>query len=90
MTKREKRLDAMRRNPKNMRPDDLDAVMRAAGCAVEHEGGSHKIYRHSGRQISVPQRKLFLLPEYVKQAVAILDELETLAEIEADEEKEEE
>ena len=73
MTKRVKRLEAMRRNPKNVRPADMDLALLAAGFSARQEGTSHRVYVRGEQQITVPQRHPFLLPVYVKHALALLD-----------------
>jgi hypothetical protein len=84
VTKRDKRILAMRRNPKNVRPDQLDAVMRAAGFEVRQEGTSHRVYSLGTHIISVPQRHPFLLRTYVKEALTLIEA--TLEEASTDEE----
>ncbi len=75
MTRSAKRLAAARNNPKQVRPEDLDAILTEHGFTLEQSGTSHKVYRHSGLQVSVPQRTPHLLPVYVKKALKIIDEL---------------
>jgi len=65
----------MRRNPRNVRPDDLDVVLRAVGCTMRQQGTSHKVYTHGAHQIVIPQRHPFLLQDYVKDALDLLDRL---------------
>jgi hypothetical protein len=73
MTRRDKRIEAMSRNPKNVRPDDLDVVLIAAGFSMRQQGTSHRVYVRGAQQLTVPQRHPFLLPVYVKQALAFID-----------------
>lgn len=80
MTKREKRITSMRRNPKSVRPDDLDVVLREEGFSVRQQSTSHRIYVRGSQQISVPQRHPFLLPVYVRQALALIGEAEEVEE----------
>ena len=69
----DKRLERMRQNSKNVRPAELDAAMRTAGFSASQRG-SHVIYRRGPREkLSVPQRRPFLLPVYVKEALKLLD-----------------
>lgn len=74
MTKRDKLIARMRTNPRNVRPDDLDTVMRAAGFTARQKGTSHKVYTDGVRALSVPQRHPHLKPEYVEQALDLLGE----------------
>ncbi len=73
MAKREKRLEKLRQNPKNVRPDELDAVLTSAGFVVARQKGSHKRYDRGVHQLTVPQREPFLLDVYVTQALDMLD-----------------
>ncbi len=72
--KRNKRVEAMRQNPKTVRPDELDVVLRGAGFTAEQRGSSHKVYRRGGRTLLVPQRTPFLKENYVKDALDLLEE----------------
>lgn len=73
VAKRDKRIAAMRQNRKNVRPDELDTVLIAAGFAARQQGTSHKVYSHGSYVLPVPQRKPYLLPIYVTQALTLLD-----------------
>jgi predicted RNA binding protein YcfA (HicA-like mRNA interferase family) len=77
MAKQDKRIETMRRNPKNVRPDDLDVVLRATGFSVRQQGTSHRVYVRGAQRLTVPQRHPFLLPVYVKQALDLLAMEET-------------
>lgn len=85
MTKRDKRIERMRRNPRNVRPADLDAALLSAGFS-SHQEGSHKIYRRNGEKLTVPQHKPFLKPVYVLAALDLLTLLSTAGETEDDDE----
>jgi hypothetical protein len=61
----------MRRNPGNVRPDDLDVVLRAAGVPMRQQGTSHKVYTRREQQVLVPQHRPFLKAAYVRQALAV-------------------
>jgi predicted RNA binding protein YcfA (HicA-like mRNA interferase family) len=74
MAKRDKRIAAMRRNPSNVRPDDLDVVLRAAGFTMRQQGTSHKVYTRGEQQVVVPQHRPFLKAAYLRRALAVLGE----------------
>jgi hypothetical protein len=74
MATRDKRIAAMRRNPRNVRPDDLDVVLRAAGFTMRQQGTSHKVYTREEQQVVVPQHRPFLMAAYVRRALAVLGE----------------
>jgi len=74
MAKRDKRIAAMRQNPKTVRPDELDTVLLHAGFTVQSQAGSHKVYVLGPRLLSIPQHRPFLKQAYVEAALAALDE----------------
>jgi predicted RNA binding protein YcfA (HicA-like mRNA interferase family) len=76
MSKQEKRLQRIRQNPKNVRFDDMDALLLSLGFE-KRQRGSHATYvlRGQGR-ITIPFRKPFVLPVYVKEVLKLLDEME--------------
>ncbi len=74
MTKADKRIQKMRRNPKNVRFDDVDAVLLALGFQ-KRQRGSHAIYTLNRWRITIPTRKPFILSVYVKELLVLLDEL---------------
>jgi hypothetical protein len=77
MAKCDKRIAAMRRNPRNVRPDDLDVVLRAAGFTMRQQGTSHKVIAArwvEEQQVVVPQHRPFLKAAYVRRALAVLGE----------------
>ena len=47
MGKKQKRLDAIRNNPKGVRFDDLVALVLSVGFVAVRQVGSHAIYQHS-------------------------------------------
>ena len=73
MTKRDKRVERMRQNPRSVRPDELDTVFRDAGFTARQRGTSHKVYTDGIRSLSVPQHGPFLKPEYVERALDLLN-----------------
>lgn len=46
MSKKEKRLAAIRNNAKGVRFDDLVALVLSVGFTAVRQGGSHAIYQH--------------------------------------------
>lgn len=73
MSKRDKRIEAMRRNPRNVQPTDLHFALVALGFSWDQDGTSHRTYRRDGHKLSVPQHKPHLKPKYVEQALAVID-----------------
>jgi len=77
MTKLDKLLEKMRRNPRDWRIEDLESLALRFGLEVRKPGGSHAIFFHelSGRQLSVPAKRP-IKPIYVTAFLALLDEIE--------------
>jgi predicted RNA binding protein YcfA (HicA-like mRNA interferase family) len=64
----------MKQNPKNVRPEELEAVLLAAGFTFRQQGSSHRVYRRGGREILVvPQHRPFIKAAYVRDAIALLE-----------------
>ncbi len=74
MTKREKLLERFRKNDKNVRFDEIDGLLINLGFE-RRSSGSHFVYRMQKIQITIPMRKPFILPVYVKNVLRIIDEL---------------
>jgi predicted RNA binding protein YcfA (HicA-like mRNA interferase family) len=47
MTKREKLLETIRNNPRDVRFDDLVRLVKALGFVADRQAGSHSIFVHS-------------------------------------------
>ena len=75
MSKQEKLLQRLRQNPKNVRFDDLDTLLLGLGFE-KRQRGSHVTYvlKEYGR-ITIPIRKPFMLPVYVKEVLELLEEV---------------
>ena len=72
-SKKGKRLQAIKANPKVVRPDDLFAALREDGWELDHVTGSHHQWRKEGvGRLSIPYRRPHLKKEYVEQALAFL------------------
>ena len=72
MTKQDKLLIRFRQNPRNVRFEEMDALLSKWGFSKRTKG-SHVTYTNGEYRITVPYRKPFLLPVYVKQILDILD-----------------
>jgi hypothetical protein len=75
MVKSEKRIAALRRNPKSVRPDELDQVLRAAGFTARQVSTSHRRYTNGPHSLTVAQHKPFVAVAAVKEVLALLDVL---------------
>lgn len=72
----EKELEKPRENPKNVRPEQLEKILLSIGFEKRAGKGSHAVYKMPGnRPLTVPYRRPFLLPVYVKAALKLIDEI---------------
>lgn len=80
MSKKEKLIQRVRQNPKNVRFDDIDQLLLSLGFE-KRQKGSHATYILKGQgRITVPFRKPFILPVYVKEILELLDEIDITSE----------
>jgi hypothetical protein len=77
MSKVEKLLEKMRRNPQDWRIEDLEVLAARFSLEVRKPGGSHAVFFHArtGKQLSVPAKRP-IKPIYITAFVALLDEIE--------------
>ena len=77
MSKADKLLKKIRANPKAVVFEDLDTILRRAGFTCRQPGGgsSHYYYTRGLHTISVPYKRPHIGAIYVKQVLAILDDL---------------
>ncbi len=85
MSKKEKALAKIRRNPKHVRFDDLEAILLALGFIKRQDGTSHAIFTLDKHIVNVPKRRPFVKPKYVELVLAALDEVKELADESKDE-----
>lgn len=75
MSRQEKLLQRLRQNPKNVRFDEIDALLLGLGFE-KRQRGSHVTYVLPGQgRITIPVRKPFILPVYVKEVLTLLEEV---------------
>jgi len=75
MTKSEKRLDRIRKNPRNVSLEDFEAVARQYGVIVE--GGKHAQVQFYEHPYPLPYVRVKPIPKaYVKDLLEIIDEIE--------------
>lgn len=76
MTKRDKRLEKIRRNPKNVSFDELQRILLSFGFELDRVTGSHHIFSievyNEKKIITVPFRRP-VKQVYVKQAIHLID-----------------
>lgn len=85
MSKRAKRLQRIRQNPRNVAFRDLQTVLEDYGFVLDRTDGSHNSFvgkvRGEDVLLTIPLSHP-LKPVYVKQALALIDQIE--AEVEED------
>lgn len=73
MSTADKTLTRMRQNPRNWRIEDLQAIADRLGIEWVHDGTSHCVFRHPGKEhLSVPAHRP-ILSVYVRRFVALVD-----------------
>ena len=84
MSKRKKRLEKIRQNPKTVRITELDIVLRDFGFSPDFTAGSYTTYRHvTGLRVTVAVHGQHIAAYIVKQAITVIDSiLETMDDIE--------
>ncbi|MCL6478100.1 MAG: toxin HicA [Peptococcaceae bacterium] len=70
-----KLLERIKRNPRTVRFEELDLVLRRAGFTRSQPGGgsSHHIYRKGPHRLVVPFRQPYVLQTYVSRAIKLLE-----------------
>ena len=78
MTKRDKRLQAIRHNPRDVRFDDACAAAETIGFIRRGGEGSHRVYTRDGEPMILNfQNRQGLIAEYqAKQLIVMLDKYE--------------
>lgn len=80
MSKRDKAIERLRQNPKTVRFEDIDSLLLSFGFE-KRQKSSHATYiLKNHRPITIPFRKPFILPVYVKNVLQLLDEIDQLTE----------
>jgi len=80
MTKRDKLIERMRRNPRSIRFDEIETLLLSLGFVKRQKGSSHAMFTLRSYQVVVPFRKPTVKPVYVQLVLALLDEIEDLNE----------
>lgn len=77
MSKRNKLLEKIRRNPRDWHIEDLKKLANDYGMTIRQPGTSHVTFTKVGTRIrlTVPSHKP-IKPTYIKQFVELIDELE--------------
>lgn len=75
MSKKDKALDRIRNNPKNVRFEDLQKILENLGFELPHRSGSHAVFARGKHVLIIPFRRPFLKVVYVQLALAAIDEV---------------
>lgn len=75
MSQLEKLLAKIRNNPKTVRFEELDKILKYAGFEVRQprSGSSHFIYKKGNFSISVPKHNPYIRSVYVEKIIEFLD-----------------
>jgi predicted RNA binding protein YcfA (HicA-like mRNA interferase family) len=88
MSKRKKRLQRIKANPKNVSFDDLRTLLEDYGFVLERSSGSHHSFKVeiNGEYILfvLPYRRP-VKPNYVKDAVKLIEEIEVQSQLDDEE-----
>jgi predicted RNA binding protein YcfA (HicA-like mRNA interferase family) len=78
VTKRGKRIEAMRRNPRQVTAEELDAALTGLGFTCRSGKGDHRVYTHPNlsHPVVVDPNRPHLKRYVVLNAIAAIDELE--------------
>lgn len=80
MTKREKRLQRIRDNPKHVRFEQLAKLLEDYGITLYRARGSHHIFvgtvGGTTYRLEIPLHKPHVKPVYVKRVLAVIDQIE--------------
>ncbi len=91
MSKRKKRLEKIRRSPKNVSLDELRKVLEDCGFVLDRVTGSHHIFIVEMEQktlsFSLPFKRPPLKEIYVKDLLSIIDKYNLAKEIEQEKEE---
>ena len=76
MSKTEKTIEKMRRNPKDWRIESLETVAKKLSIRVRKSGGSHVVFihDHSDIVVTVPSKRP-IKPIYVIRFLALVDDI---------------
>ena len=74
MGKKEKLIEAIKNNPKNVRFKDLKKILESIGYTAINNGGSHYVFtKENSISLTIPYKKPVKII-YVKQVIKIIEE----------------
>jgi predicted RNA binding protein YcfA (HicA-like mRNA interferase family) len=75
MTKAQKDLDKLRKNPRHVRYEDLVTILTRLGFEKRQDSTSHVRFTYQSHILVIPKRKPFLKPIYIAQVLKLLDQI---------------
>jgi predicted RNA binding protein YcfA (HicA-like mRNA interferase family) len=76
MSKFEKAIAKLHQNPQNVSFGEIDRILLRLGFE-KRQKGSHAVYTREGSYpITIPFKKPFILPVYVKKVLQIIEEVQ--------------
>ncbi len=78
MSKHQKAIDKLRRNPLHVRYKEAESILLHLGFSKRQEGTNHVTFYLEKYRITIPKRKPFIKRIYVELIIAYLDEVDDL------------
>ena len=73
MTQRERRRQRITNNPRNVRPEELEALLLEAGFLRRGGKGDHVVFTKGQTALSIDYRRPYLLAVYVRSALKAIE-----------------
>jgi predicted RNA binding protein YcfA (HicA-like mRNA interferase family) len=75
MSKFEKDLAKLKQNPKNVHFEELEKILLRFGFTKRQRGSSHAVFTKGKNVLTVPIKRPFLKSVYVRQALAVIEDM---------------
>ena len=74
MSKKDKLIEAIKNNPKNIKFEDLKKILEDLGYTANNRGGSHYVFtKKDSTSLTIPYKRPVKVI-YVKQVISIIEE----------------
>lgn len=73
MTKRDKRIEAIRQNAKGHRPQEVERILLDAGFSARSGKGDHRVYELAAHSFTLDFGQNPVKPVYIRELVGLLD-----------------
>lgn len=74
MSKQQKRIEGLKNNPRDVRPEELEAVVVAAGFKPRMGKGDHRVYSKGDRRVTIDFGRSPCHPKSVKDVLEAIEE----------------